>query len=130
MELQLGRDVPLTGMNTPKVRLKEMKVSKLHATVFWDAQRLEWSFVDMGSTHGTFLKSGDECHHSLRLQPKDYDTLILQVVRTRTLIKLQCDRVVQWWWKHRTMEIQDEANWTGSLRARGPPRTLCHLAHS
>ncbi|KAF8625547.1 hypothetical protein AX15_005314 [Amanita polypyramis BW_CC] len=57
-ELQLGRDAPLAGTVTPKVRLKEMEVSKLHATVYWDTQRLEWSVVDMGSKHGTFLKSG------------------------------------------------------------------------
>ncbi|KIL64479.1 hypothetical protein M378DRAFT_163258 [Amanita muscaria Koide BX008] len=71
-ELQLGRDVPLTGTNTPKVRLKEMEVSKLHATVFWDAQRLEWSVVDMGSMHGTFLKSGPSTSSDdpgLRLSP-------------------------------------------------------------
>ena len=57
-ELQLGRDAPLAGFDIPKVRLKEMEVSKFHATVYWDAQRLEWSVVDMGSKHGTFLWSG------------------------------------------------------------------------
>ena len=31
-ELQLGRDAPLAGVDIPKVRLKEMEVSKLHAT--------------------------------------------------------------------------------------------------
>ncbi|PFH53069.1 hypothetical protein AMATHDRAFT_55439 [Amanita thiersii Skay4041] len=55
-EVQLGRDAP-PGKGTPKVRLKELEVSKLHATVFWDSQRQEWSVVDMGSKHGTFLKS-------------------------------------------------------------------------
>ncbi|KAF8623630.1 hypothetical protein AX17_007331 [Amanita inopinata Kibby_2008] len=56
-ELQLGRDVP-SAMDMPKLRLKEMEISKLHATVYWDAQRREWSIVDMGSKHGTFLKTG------------------------------------------------------------------------
>lgn len=54
-ELQFGRDVAPAGTVTPKVRLKEMEVSKLHATVYWDSMRREWSIVDMGSMHGTFL---------------------------------------------------------------------------
>ncbi|KAF8227260.1 hypothetical protein L208DRAFT_1405634 [Tricholoma matsutake] len=54
-ELQFGRDIPPAGSTTPKLRLKEMEVSKLHATAYWDASRREWSVVDMGSMHGTFL---------------------------------------------------------------------------
>jgi hypothetical protein len=57
-EAQLGRDVQLTGSVTPRIRLKEMEVSKLHATVYWDGSRKEWNVVDMGSKHGTFLQSG------------------------------------------------------------------------
>ena len=57
-ETQFGRDVTPPGSNTPRIRLKEMPVSKLHATVFWDKERLEWAVVDMGSKHGTFLQSG------------------------------------------------------------------------
>ncbi|KAK2460885.1 hypothetical protein APHAL10511_007355 [Amanita phalloides] len=64
-ELQLGRDAPLAGVDVPKVRLKEMEVSKLHATVYWDAQRLEWSVVDMGSKHGTYLKPATSTPSSL-----------------------------------------------------------------
>ncbi|KAH7912809.1 hypothetical protein BJ138DRAFT_1147459 [Hygrophoropsis aurantiaca] len=62
-EAQFGRDVAPAGIETPRVRLKEMEVSKLHATVFWDKERREWSIVDMGSMHGTFLKrcGGSEC---------------------------------------------------------------------
>lgn len=63
-ELQLGRDAPLTDIGIPKVRLKEMEVSKFHATVYWDAQRLEWSVVDMGSKHGTFLRSASSTSSS------------------------------------------------------------------
>ncbi|KAG6831815.1 hypothetical protein H0H92_007492 [Tricholoma furcatifolium] len=55
-EIQFGRDVVPVGSTTPKIRLKEMEVSKLHATAFWDASRREWSVVDMGSVHGTFLR--------------------------------------------------------------------------
>lgn len=56
-ETQFGRDVAPTGSDTPRIRLKEMPVSKLHATVFWDKIRREWAVVDMGSKHGTFLQS-------------------------------------------------------------------------
>jgi hypothetical protein len=56
-EVQFGRDVLPVGSGTPRIRLKEMEVSKVHAVVFWDAQRNEWAVVDMGSKHGTFLKS-------------------------------------------------------------------------
>jgi hypothetical protein len=37
-----------------------MEVSKLHATLFWDAERTEWAVVDMGSKHGTFVGSGED----------------------------------------------------------------------
>ena len=57
-EAQLGRDVQPAGSMTPRVRLKEMEVSKLHATIYWDGARKEWNVVDMGSKHGTFLYSG------------------------------------------------------------------------
>lgn len=56
-ETQFGRDVAPMGSDTPRIRLKEMPVSKLHATVFWDKTRDEWGVVDMGSKHGTFLQS-------------------------------------------------------------------------
>jgi G-patch domain/FHA domain len=55
-EVQFGRDIPPAGSTTPRLRLKEMAVSKLHATVYWDASREEWGVVDMGSMHGTFLQ--------------------------------------------------------------------------
>lgn len=56
-EVQIGRDAPPSGSETPKIRLKEMEVSKLHATIYWDTGRREWAVVDMGSKHGTFLQS-------------------------------------------------------------------------
>jgi hypothetical protein len=77
-QLQFGRDVAPSGSDTPRVRLKEMAVSKLHATVFWDAARREWAVVDMGSKHGTFLRldaAGEEAIQSgaqdfgIRLSP-------------------------------------------------------------
>ncbi|KAG1779187.1 hypothetical protein EV702DRAFT_1090946 [Suillus placidus] len=57
-EVQFGRDVAPSGSGTPRVRLKEMAVSKVHATMFWDAGRREWAVVDMGSKHGSFLRHG------------------------------------------------------------------------
>jgi len=53
-EVQIGRDVASPGSITPRIRLKEMEVSKLHATIYWDDDRAEWGLVDMGSKHGTF----------------------------------------------------------------------------
>ncbi|KAG1733635.1 uncharacterized protein EDB91DRAFT_1148557 [Suillus paluster] len=57
-EVQFGRDVAPAGSSTPRVRLKEMLVSKVHATMFWDTGRREWAVVDMGSKHGSFLRPG------------------------------------------------------------------------
>jgi len=57
-EVQIGRDIQPAGSTTPRIRLKEMEVSKVHATVYWDGARKEWNVVDMGSKHGTFLHSG------------------------------------------------------------------------
>ncbi|KDQ57167.1 hypothetical protein JAAARDRAFT_178742 [Jaapia argillacea MUCL 33604] len=56
-EVQLGRDSAPVGSELPRIRLKEMEVSKVHATVYWDGERKEWGVVDMGSKHGTFFKS-------------------------------------------------------------------------
>src|SRR5438552_3385393 len=47
-EVQFGRDAAPVGSATPRIRLKEMEVSKLHATGFWNAARKEWAVVDMG----------------------------------------------------------------------------------
>ncbi|EJD06425.1 uncharacterized protein FOMMEDRAFT_76684, partial [Fomitiporia mediterranea MF3/22] len=55
-EAQIGRDVS-TSEDVPRIRLKDMEVSKLHATLFWDRGHKEWAIVDMGSKHGTFVKS-------------------------------------------------------------------------
>ncbi|KAK7033082.1 hypothetical protein R3P38DRAFT_2920597 [Favolaschia claudopus] len=52
-ELQFGRD-PAVAQDIPRVRLKEMEVSKLHATIYMDGDN--YSIVDMGSKHGTFLQ--------------------------------------------------------------------------
>ncbi|KAH6908988.1 angiogenic factor with G patch and FHA domains 1 [Coprinopsis sp. MPI-PUGE-AT-0042] len=57
-EVQLGRDRPAAGSVTPRIRLKEMEVSKFHATVYWDGAKQEWGIVDMGSMHGTFVHAG------------------------------------------------------------------------
>lgn len=59
-EVQFGRDASPPGVSTPRIRLKDMEVSKLHATLFWDAGRTEWAVVDMGSKHGTFVGSGED----------------------------------------------------------------------
>jgi hypothetical protein len=56
-QVQFGRDVADPGTDTPRIRLKEMEVSKVHATAYWDMERREWGVVDMGSKHGTFVDS-------------------------------------------------------------------------
>ncbi|KAF4596530.1 hypothetical protein EYR40_007771 [Pleurotus pulmonarius] len=71
-ELQFGRDAAPTGSPTPRVRLKEMEVSKVHASVYWDGARKEWGIVDMGSKHGTFVRNaqrGNDDHH--KIEPHD-----------------------------------------------------------
>ena len=52
-QVSIGRDVT----SSARVRLKEMAVSKFHASVYWDGSRREWGIVDMGSVHGTFVRS-------------------------------------------------------------------------
>ncbi|KAI0734201.1 hypothetical protein C8Q72DRAFT_454408 [Fomitopsis betulina] len=59
-EVHIGRDAAPSGSETPRIRLKEMEVSKLHATIYWELERREWAVVDMGSKHGTFLRSHRE----------------------------------------------------------------------
>ncbi|KAJ7650368.1 hypothetical protein FB45DRAFT_887757 [Roridomyces roridus] len=51
--LEFGRDLA-PSQDVPRIRLKEMEVSKLHATAYLD--RDSWYLVDMGSKHGTFLQ--------------------------------------------------------------------------
>lgn len=52
-QVSIGRDVATSA----RVRLKEMAVSKFHASIYWDGSRREWGIVDMGSVHGTFVRS-------------------------------------------------------------------------
>ncbi|KAF5342034.1 hypothetical protein D9611_001554 [Ephemerocybe angulata] len=58
-EIQLGRDKPTSDSVTPRIRLREMEVSKIHATAYWDGAKKEWALVDMGSMHGTFLTQAE-----------------------------------------------------------------------
>ncbi|EKM58201.1 uncharacterized protein PHACADRAFT_252332 [Phanerochaete carnosa HHB-10118-sp] len=55
-QVQFGRDAAPPGMDVPRIRLKEMEVSKLHATVYFDEEKKQWAVVDMGSKHGTYLR--------------------------------------------------------------------------
>ncbi|PIL29788.1 hypothetical protein GSI_07994 [Ganoderma sinense ZZ0214-1] len=57
LQTEIGRDIAAPGSDIPRIRLKEMEVSKLHATIYWDQDRTQWSIVDMGSKHGTFIQS-------------------------------------------------------------------------
>lgn len=54
-EVSIGRD----RCATPRLRLKELAVSKYHANIYWDSKTGLWSLVDMGSTHGTHVISPD-----------------------------------------------------------------------
>ncbi|KAF9236743.1 hypothetical protein BU15DRAFT_89029 [Melanogaster broomeanus] len=49
-EAQFGRDVAPAGSETPRIRLKEMEVSKLHATAFWDKAQRGWAVPDADPT--------------------------------------------------------------------------------
>lgn len=51
--VKVGRD----RQPEPLLRLKELAVSKHHASIFWDNERSEWAIVDLGSVHGTWLNS-------------------------------------------------------------------------
>lgn len=64
--LHIGRDAG-TDESTPRIRLREMEVSKHHATIFWDKQRKEWAVVDMGSKHGSFLARHEQSDAGSRL---------------------------------------------------------------
>jgi hypothetical protein len=59
-EVQFGRDKPASGAIIPRVRLREMEVSKIHATAYWNGAEKEWALVDMGSMHGTFWQPGQQ----------------------------------------------------------------------
>ncbi|KAJ3787011.1 hypothetical protein GGU11DRAFT_148466 [Lentinula aff. detonsa] len=68
-EVQLGRDNPVSDQ-IPRIRLKEMEVSKVHASIYWDRAWDGWGVVDMGSKHGTYLRSTHLTQgvgHNLRL---------------------------------------------------------------
>lgn len=53
-QTELGRDAS-SSETDPRIRLKDMEVSKVHATMFWEEARAGWAIVDMGSKHGTFI---------------------------------------------------------------------------
>ncbi|GJE96591.1 FHA and G-patch domain-containing protein [Phanerochaete sordida] len=57
-QVQVGRDEAPPGTDVPRIRLKEMEVSKLHATVYYDEEKCQWAVVDMGSKHGTYIRGG------------------------------------------------------------------------
>ncbi|KAF5377321.1 hypothetical protein D9757_008042 [Collybiopsis confluens] len=57
-QVQLGRDNPVSS-KIPRIRLKEMEVSKHHAIIYWDYSWDAWAVVDLGSKHGTFLQSNN-----------------------------------------------------------------------
>lgn len=57
-QVQFGRDAAPLGTDVPRMRLREMEVSKLHATVYYDEEKKQWAVVDMGSKHGTYIRPG------------------------------------------------------------------------
>jgi len=73
--VSIGRD----RSHERRIRLKELAVSKVHATLFWTVDeevenRGYWAVVDNGSTHGTFIK-GDGEKKEIRLsEPKTSST--------------------------------------------------------
>ena len=41
-EVQIGRDRPIS-QDTPRIRLKELEVSKFHATLYWNSEHERWA---------------------------------------------------------------------------------------
>lgn len=66
-EVQFGRDKPLADTVVPRIRSREMEVSKFHATAYWDGAKREWGLVDMGSVHGTFREPVEASSSKIRL---------------------------------------------------------------
>lgn len=66
-EVQFGRDKPVADTVVPRIRLREMEVSKFHATAYWDGSKREWGLVDMGSMHGTFREPAEGSSSKIRL---------------------------------------------------------------
>jgi hypothetical protein len=54
-EVQIGRDIAILGSVTPRIRLKELEVSKLHATAYWDVQERNgmWSIWVLNTALGS-----------------------------------------------------------------------------
>lgn len=50
--LNIGRD----RAYGPLLRLKDMQVSKMHASIYFDPQQAAYCIVDLGSTHGTYVE--------------------------------------------------------------------------
>jgi hypothetical protein len=69
--VSIGRD----RSHERRIRLKELAVSKDHATLFWtiDSEvenKGYWAIVDSGSTHGTFIKGDGEKKEARLSDPK------------------------------------------------------------
>ncbi|KAJ7104219.1 hypothetical protein B0H15DRAFT_766497 [Mycena belliarum] len=82
-EVQIGRDIA-TSEDVPRVRLKEMEVSKLHSTLYWETAAAGWNIVDMGSKHGTFLQPRSSAT-AVRLSPPRVASLPRQLHHLDTL---------------------------------------------
>lgn len=68
-EISIGRDKP-PNPTSPRLRLKEMAVSKYHAIIYWDADRDAWGLIDVGSVHGTFVRDQDGAREERLSPPK------------------------------------------------------------
>ncbi|KAF8962772.1 hypothetical protein BDZ97DRAFT_1823970 [Flammula alnicola] len=77
VEVQIGRDTQPEGSTMPRIRLKEMEVSKVHATAYWDGARKEWNVVDMGSMHGTYMNPGPSRAASIPRRLRHSDQLTI-----------------------------------------------------
>lgn len=69
--VSIGRD----RSHDRRIRLKELAVSKDHATLFWTLDgeaenKGYWAVVDNGSTHGTFIKGDEEKKEARLSDPK------------------------------------------------------------
>jgi len=84
-EVSIGRDIS-PDPTAPRLRLKEMGVSKFHASFFFNFSSRTWSLVDLGSVHGTTVNGVRLSGARQSSQPRELRHTDTIVVGTTTLV--------------------------------------------